>query len=115
MPYRMQLFVDISTLLKPLADYAGILLHIKKNLSAEMSPIIVVGASYGGMLAAWFRLKYPHIALGAVASSAPILYFDNITPSNAYYDLVSKDFREGSESCYKTIKQSWAEIDKVRH
>ena len=48
MPYRMQLFVDISTLLKPLADYAEILLHIKKTLSAEMSPIIVVGASYGG-------------------------------------------------------------------
>ncbi|GAY67005.1 hypothetical protein CUMW_253280, partial [Citrus unshiu] len=98
MPYRMQLFVDISTLLKPLADYAEILLHIKKTLSAEMSPIIVVGASYGGR---------------EVASSAPILYFDNITPSNAYYDLVSKDFREASESCYKTIKQSWAEIDKA--
>ena len=31
-----------------LADYANILLHIKENLSAEMSPIIVVGASYGG-------------------------------------------------------------------
>ena len=31
-----------------LADYAEILLHIKKNLSAEMSPTIVVGASYGG-------------------------------------------------------------------
>ncbi|KAH9704176.1 prolylcarboxypeptidase-like protein [Citrus sinensis] len=90
-----------------LADYAEILLHIKKNLSAEMSPTIVVGASYGGMLVAWFRLKYPDIALGAVASSAPILYFDNITPSNAFYDLVSKDFREASESCYKTIKQSW--------
>ena len=34
-----------------LADYAKILLHIKENLSAEMSPIIVVGASvrkFGG-------------------------------------------------------------------
>ena len=28
------------------------------------------------VLASWFRLKYPHIALGAVAASAPILYFD---------------------------------------
>ncbi|GAY67004.1 hypothetical protein CUMW_253280, partial [Citrus unshiu] len=105
MPYRMQLFVDISTLLKPLADYAEILLHIKKTLSAEMSPIIVVGASYGGMLAAWFRLKYPHIALGEVASSAPILYFDNITPSNAYYDLVSKDFRDYLEFMYTGAAQ----------
>ena len=31
-----------------LADYAEILLHIQKNLSDEMSPIMVVGASYGG-------------------------------------------------------------------
>ncbi|KAL9422292.1 hypothetical protein AB3S75_034541 [Citrus x aurantiifolia] len=96
-----------------LADYAEILLHIKKKLSAKTSPIIVVGGSYGGMLAAWFRLKYPHIALGAVASSAPVLYFDKITPSDAYYSRVTKDFREASESCYATIKRSWAAIDKA--
>ncbi|MCD7472714.1 hypothetical protein HAX54_014043 [Datura stramonium] len=47
------------------------------------------------VLASWFRMKYPHIALGALASSAPILYFDNITPQNGYYSIVSKDFKEG--------------------
>lgn len=31
-----------------IADYAAVLLHIKKNLSAENSPIIVIGGSYGG-------------------------------------------------------------------
>lgn len=45
------------------------------------------------VLAAWFRLKYPHVALGALASSAPILYFDDITPQNGYYSVVTKDFR----------------------
>ncbi|KAL5800390.1 hypothetical protein ACOSQ4_033274 [Xanthoceras sorbifolium] len=96
-----------------LADYAEVLLHLKKHLSAEKSPIIVMGGSYGGMLATWFRLKYPHIALGAFASSAPVLYFDHITPSNAYYSVVTKDFLEASRSCYDTIKRSWAEIDRV--
>lgn len=48
---------------------------------------------HSSVLAAWFRLKYPHIALGAVASSAPVLYFDKITPSDAYYSRVTKDFR----------------------
>ncbi|KAJ9559287.1 hypothetical protein OSB04_013901 [Centaurea solstitialis] len=96
-----------------LADYAEVLLHIKKKLHAHNSPIIVVGGSYGGMLASWFRLKYPHIAVGALASSAPILYFDNITPQDGYYSIVTKDFKEASDNCYMTIKKSWDEIDRV--
>ncbi|XP_019176721.1 PREDICTED: lysosomal Pro-X carboxypeptidase-like [Ipomoea nil] len=96
-----------------LADYAEVLLYIKKKYSAQDSPIIVVGGSYGGMLASWFRLKYPHIALGALASSAPILYFDNITTQNGYFSIVTKDFREVSESCYQTIRKSWSIIDKI--
>nr|GEX14069.1 lysosomal Pro-X carboxypeptidase [Tanacetum cinerariifolium] len=85
----------------------------QKKLHAHRSPIIVIGGSYGGMLASWFRLKYPHIALGALASSAPILYFDDITPQDGYYSIVSKDFKEVSENCYTTIKKSWSVIDKV--
>ncbi|KAL3619997.1 hypothetical protein CASFOL_034909 [Castilleja foliolosa] len=96
-----------------LADYAEILLHIKTKILALYSPIIVVGGSYGGMLASWFRLKYPHIALGALASSAPILYFDDITPQNGYYSIVTKDFKEISNNCYDTIRKSWAEIDRL--
>ncbi|RDX97918.1 Lysosomal Pro-X carboxypeptidase, partial [Mucuna pruriens] len=96
-----------------IADYAAVLLHIKKTLSAQNSPIIVIGGSYGGMLASWFRLKYPHIALGALASSAPILYFNGIAPQAGYYYIVTKDFKETSESCYHTIRKSWSEIDRV--
>ncbi|KAA8544159.1 hypothetical protein F0562_022205 [Nyssa sinensis] len=96
-----------------LADYAQLITDLKRNLSAENCPVIAIGGSYGGMLASWFRLKYPHVAFGAFASSAPILYFDDITPQNAYHVIVSKDFRDTSESCYDTIKQSWFEIDRV--
>ncbi|XP_028756877.1 lysosomal Pro-X carboxypeptidase-like [Neltuma alba] len=96
-----------------IADYAAVLLHVKERLSAHTSPIIVIGGSYGGMLASWFRLKYPHIALGALASSAPILYFNSVAPQAGYYYIVTKDFKEASESCYQTIRKSWSEIDKV--
>ncbi|KAL5763900.1 hypothetical protein ACOSQ2_016494 [Xanthoceras sorbifolium] len=95
------------------ADYAEILMYVKKLYQAQDSPVIVVGGSYGGMLASWFRLKYPHVALGALASSAPILYFNDITPQDGYYSIVTKDFREASETCYRTIRDSWSEIDKV--
>lgn len=31
-----------------LADYAEVLLHVKDKFSAQNSPVIVVGGSYGG-------------------------------------------------------------------
>jgi lysosomal Pro-X carboxypeptidase len=50
------------------------------------------------VLAAWFRLKYPHVAIGALASSAPILMFDQITPWSSFYDALSQDYRVNSLS-----------------
>ncbi|XP_071903389.1 uncharacterized protein [Coffea arabica] len=94
-----------------IADYAEVLLYVKERFS---SPVIVYGGSYGGMLAAWFRLKYPHIAIGALASSAPVLYFDNITrPQDGYYWIVTTDFLATSVSCYRTIKDSWDIVDNI--
>ncbi|XP_027189501.1 uncharacterized protein [Cicer arietinum] len=115
---RKKAFRNASTLgyfnsAQAIADYAAVLIHIKKTLHAHNSPIIVLGGSYGGMLASWFRLKYPHLTIGALASSAPILYFDNITPHNAYMDLVSREFKEVSETCYETILKSWSEIERI--
>eukprot|EP01018_Ginkgo_biloba_P013491 Gb_28511 [translate_table: standard] len=120
MPFgsREESYKNASTLgyftsTQALADYATIIIDLKKNLSAQECPVIVLGGSYGGMLAAWFRLKYPHIAIGALASSAPILYFENITPQDGYASVVTRDFRSASERCYNTIKNSWGVIDKV--
>ncbi|GLJ27415.1 hypothetical protein SUGI_0538320 [Cryptomeria japonica] len=96
-----------------LADYATFIIELKKNLSAEASPVVVFGGSYGGMLAAWFRLKYPHLAIGAVASSAPILHFDNIVPENTFYDIVSNDFKQASQSCFNVIRNSWNDLQSL--
>ncbi|KAJ6355236.1 hypothetical protein OIU76_026960 [Salix suchowensis] len=96
-----------------LADFAILIRSLKHNLSSEASPVVVFGGSYGGMLAAWFRLKYPHIAIGALASSAPILQFDDITPWSSFYDAVSQDFKEASLNCYEVIKGSWAELEAL--
>ncbi|GJV61669.1 lysosomal Pro-X carboxypeptidase [Tanacetum coccineum] len=108
MPYggRDEAYKNASTLAhltaeQTLADYAVLITDLKRNLSAEASPVILFGGSYGGMLAAWMRLKYPHIAIGALASSAPILQFEDIVPLGTFYDI-----RE-STNCFDTIKKSW--------
>lgn len=94
-----------------LADYATLIIDLKNNLTAVDSPVVVFGGSYGGMLAGWFRLKYPHIAIGALASSAPILNFEDITSPYSFNNIITQDFRSESENCYEVIKGSWKEIE----
>lgn len=56
-------------------DYNQLIKSIRYQYGAMDKPCIVFGGSYGGMLAAWLRMKYPQTFQGALASSAPILYF----------------------------------------
>ncbi|GLJ47284.1 hypothetical protein SUGI_0998490 [Cryptomeria japonica] len=120
MPFggRKEAYANSSTMgyftsTQALADYATVIVDLKKTLNAENCPVVVFGASYGGMLAAWFRLKYPHLTIGAFASSAPILYFDDITPTYGYGSVVTKDFRNASEICCRRINESWDMMDKI--
>ncbi|KAK9684783.1 hypothetical protein RND81_10G232200 [Saponaria officinalis] len=96
-----------------LADFADVILSLKLNFSITNSPVIVMGGSYSGMLAAWFRLKYPHIAIGALASSAPVLNILEIPPEDQYCSIASRDYRETSHRCYDYISKSWGLIDKI--
>jgi lysosomal Pro-X carboxypeptidase len=40
-----------------LADYATLATSLKKEMNAEESAVVAFGGSYGGMLAAWVRIK----------------------------------------------------------
>lgn len=39
---------------------------------SEKTPVITIGGSYPGALSAWFRYKYRHLTIGALASSAVV-------------------------------------------
>lgn len=91
-----------------LADYANLIHALKNKLyDAKYSPVIALGGSYGGMLAAWFRMKYPQIVTGALAGSAPILQFTGAYECNKFMQIVTKDFEGYSPNCSKSIAESW--------
>jgi lysosomal Pro-X carboxypeptidase len=90
-----------------LADFAENIVWLKREYGATDTPVILFGGSYGGMLAAWFRMKYPHLALGALAASAPVRQFPGIYDCHGYFSIVTKDFSDYSQTCSDTIRASW--------
>lgn len=48
-------------------------LNAKLNRSGVENPWFFFGGSYSGALSAWFRLKFPHLTCGSLASSAVVL------------------------------------------
>lgn len=55
-----------------LADLAHFRTVIAETKGLTNSKWLAFGGSYPGSLAAWFRLKYPHLVHASVATSAPV-------------------------------------------
>lgn len=47
-------------------------------------------SSYGGMLAAWMRFKYPNMVDGAIAASAPIFLVSRVVDRDFFFTDVTK-------------------------
>ena len=80
-----------------LSDYTALITALQAEFSGGVKggvPVIAFGGSYGGMLSAWWRLRYPWAVDGALAASAPILQFENITAANVFNHLTTLDYAE---------------------
>lgn len=97
-----------------MADYAVCLSDLKKNytLSNTKNPIIAFGGSYGGMLAAYMRFKYPNLVQGALAASAPIYLIAGLDSSTLFFETVTKDF-EKEEGCVPLVKQAFSKMEEL--
>jgi thymus-specific serine protease len=77
---------------------------------------VTFGGSYPGMLAAWARLKYPHLIFAAVSNSAPIQVQMDMS---SYNDQVAFDLQYprigGSQECHDIIAQGHADLSAAVH
>ncbi|CAH1165084.1 unnamed protein product [Phyllotreta striolata] len=102
------------TTTQALADFAYTIEALRRTffgdvLSYDTYPFVAFGGSYGGMLAAWLRMKYPYEVVGAVASSAPIFHFPGLTVGCAAFNAqITRVFRRyGGERCVRTVELGW--------
>ncbi|XP_026756593.2 lysosomal Pro-X carboxypeptidase [Galleria mellonella] len=100
--------IGYLTSAQALADYADLVNYLQGNAIKPPYPVIAFGGSYGGMLAAYFRMKYPHIVAGAIAASAPVHQFTGMVPCEVYNRIVTSSFKIVSGRCVDNIKSSWA-------
>lgn len=118
LPYGNSSFEDIKHLgylrsEQALADYVELISFLKKNISgAESVPVICFGGSYGGLLSAWARIKYPHIFHGAIAASAPVRLFVDFTPCESFNQVVTRTFKNTSESFTTNVRKTWEAMNE---
>lgn len=75
------------------------------SLDVANRAVIVFGGSYGGMLAAWLRMKYPQTFHGAHAASAPILFTPGSISPYGFNEIITRDFAEYGADCPKFVRK----------
>ncbi|ETV96398.1 hypothetical protein H310_10551 [Aphanomyces invadans] len=87
-----------------LFDLARIHAYLTDVYGLQRSAWVAFGGSYPGALAAWFKLKYPHLVRGSVASSAPLVAKENF---EEYMEVVGSGLRYfGGGDCYRAVENA---------
>lgn len=96
-----------------LADLSIFITAMNEQYGLSTLKWIAFGGSYPGSLAAWLRLKYPHLIHGAVSSSGPLLAEMDFKD---YYRVVEEALNSYSQDCTKAVKQGTEQIGLlIRH
>lgn len=94
-----------------LADYAQVIKTLPTILpQLANAPVVAIGGSYGGVLSAWLRLKYPWAVVGAISASAPILYLNNGQLDTTFFEIATHDYTMNSPQCSANIRSGFTQF-----
>ena len=105
-----------------LADYALLISELPRLIgcsgtgaraAASRCDVILFGGSYGGMLAAWHRIRFPHLSVGAIASGAPVDFYPGEAVQTAFSAAVEHTFTTygGRPGCGRALRTALAAAD----
>jgi lysosomal Pro-X carboxypeptidase len=109
-----------GTSAQALEDYAALIATIRDEYAIPASaPAIAFGGSYGGMLAGWMRIRYPHVIAGAIAASAPVWGLAT-TMTDERLDWSSRAIARGltaaggaTDRCLENVRSAWPLIEQL--
>ena len=106
------------TTAQAIADWVTIIASLRKQ-HAVRAPVVAFGGSYGGMLAGWFRMKYPDVVDGVIAASAPIWQLAG-TVRRETLDMQAVAITRGvsaaggaTDQCRDNLRAAWPLIQQV--
>jgi len=86
-----------------LEDLANFIVWAKSDAGLGIGPNrpwVCIGGSYPGALSAWFRMKYPHLVVGAWASSAVIHAIDDFYQ---FDEVIFYDTTKSGPNCTQSV------------
>ncbi|XP_075247465.1 dipeptidyl peptidase 2-like, partial [Convolutriloba macropyga] len=96
------------------ADFANLLHHLKTvEYEIPDAPVICFGGSYGGMLSAYMRFKYPDVVTGSLAASAPVSLADSYEARSSFWTLATDDFKQVGQDVVDRVKEGFDQLDKL--